>query len=189
MAKQQLLLIKDVDDLGKSGEIVAVRPGYARNYLLPQQQAVAATKHALRMQEKLKTERSKQAVVDKTESEALAKKIENITLAIHVKVDPEGKMYGSVSVQDIAELFEKENLLIERRNIQLKHPIKETGVSEIILKLKEGVEVKFNLKVIPEEAKVIDSAVVQPIIEEVKEAEEKKTYPKEKTPDVEPPTE
>ena len=175
MAKQQLLLIKDVADLGKSGEIVAVRPGYARNYLLPQQQALVATKHTLRMQEKLQKERSKQAAVDKTESETLAKKIENITLAIHVKVDPEGKMYGSVSVQDIAHLFEKENLPIEKRNVQLKHSIKETGVKEIILKLKEGVQVNFNLKIIPEEVKVGDSAVVAPVVEEEDLKPSKKT--------------
>ncbi len=189
MAKQQLLLIKDVDDLGKSGEIVAVRPGYARNYLLPQQQALIATKHTLRMQEKLKEERSKQAVVDKSESEALAKKIENITLSVHVKVDPEGKMYGSVSTQDIAELFEKENLPIERRNVQLKHPIKETGISEITLKLKEGVEVKFNLKIIPDEVRVVQSAVVKPVIEEPVEEKVEPSYKAKTSNDEEPPAE
>ncbi len=150
MAKQQLLLIKDVDDLGKSGEIVAVRAGYARNFLLPRQKAVIASKHTLRMQEKLKIERSKQAEIDKKQAQELAKKIENITLATHVKVDPEGRMYGSVSAQDIVELFEKENLPVNRRNVQLKHPIKHTGIFDITLKLKEGVEANFHLKVMPE---------------------------------------
>ena len=83
-------------------------------------------------------------------------------------MDPEGKMYGSVSTQDIAHLFEKENLLIEKRNIQLKHAIKETGVKEITVKLKEGVQVNFNLKIIPEEVRVGDSDVVAPIIKEEK---------------------
>jgi large subunit ribosomal protein L9 len=156
--KQQLLLIADVDDLGKSGEIVSVKAGYARNYLLPKQRAVIASKHSLRMQQKLQEERAKKAVVDQAESEALAKKIENITLSIHVKVDPEGKMYGSVSAQDIVHLFEKENLPVERRNVQLKHHIKETGVFEIHLKLKEGVKTFFHLKVIPEEVKAPEQA-------------------------------
>ncbi|MFA5250369.1 MAG: 50S ribosomal protein L9 [Parachlamydiales bacterium] len=157
--KQQLLLIEDVDDLGKSGEIVSVKAGYFRNFLLPQKKAVLASQHTLRMQQKLQEERAKKAVVDKAEAEALAKKIENITLSIHVKVDPEGKMYGSVSAQDIVQLFEKENLPVERRNLQLKHPLKETGVFEIRLRLKEGVETFFHLKVIPEEVKKDEPAL------------------------------
>lgn len=148
--KQKLLLIADVDDLGKGGEIVAVRPGYARNFLLPQKKAVIATKNTLRMQEKLKKERALRAEVEKKESEELSAKVEGTTFSINVKVDPEGKMYGSVSPKDIVDLLAKEGYEIDKRSVQLKQPIKETGAFQIHLKLKEEVTCSFHLKVVPE---------------------------------------
>ena len=75
----QLLLLEDVEALGRSGEIVNVKPGYARNFLLPQGLAVIANKNALRMQERLKEERQKRAIADKQESDAIAAKIEGVS--------------------------------------------------------------------------------------------------------------
>src|SRR5688572_25614169 len=108
--KQQLLLLADVDGLGKKGEVVSARPGYVRNYLLPQQLATIASPNTLRKQQKLREEREKQAIIDRKESEELARQIEAITLEIQVKVDPEGHMYGSVSAGDIAQLFAQRGL-------------------------------------------------------------------------------
>lgn len=148
--KQKLLLIEDVEDLGKSGEVVSVKPGYARNFLLPRRKALIAKKHTLRIQKKLQEEREKRAVVEKKESEELAALIGGKVLSIDVKVDPEGKMYGSVSSQDIVALLEKEGIKIEKKSVNLKHPIKETGVFDITFKLKEGVEAGCKLKIIGE---------------------------------------
>src|SRR5579872_4257004 len=106
----QLLLVEDVDDLGRSGEIVKVKPGYARNFLLPRKFAVIADKGTLRMQARLQEERAKRAEVDKKEAEELALTINGKEVSILVKVDPEGHMYGSVSAHDIAHLFEKEGI-------------------------------------------------------------------------------
>ena len=78
--RNQLLLLEDVDDLGRSGDIVSVKPGFARNFLVPQKKAVVADKFTLRMQAKLKEERSKRAELDRNESEELAKKIEGMVL-------------------------------------------------------------------------------------------------------------
>lgn len=149
----QLLLVEDVEDLGRSGEVVSVKPGYARNFLLPKGFAVIAEKGAIRYQEKLKAEREKKAIADRKESEAAAKEIDGKTLSTHVKVDPEGHMYGSVSLIDIKNLIEDEfKIVLEKRSVQLKHPLKQTGVHEIPLLLKEGVECTITLKVIPEES-------------------------------------
>lgn len=146
-----LLLIEDVEDLGRSGDVVKVKPGYARNFLLPRGVAVVADRNALRRQEKLKEERRVKAVQDKTESEQLAKVLETLTLETHVKVDQEGHMYGSVSALDIAHLLqEKHRIAVEKRYVQLKHPIKATGTYTIELKLKEGVAAAVNLNVVPE---------------------------------------
>lgn len=148
----KLLLIEDVDALGRSGEIVSVKPGYARNYLLPQGLAVVADKQALRQQERLTEERQKKAVVDKEESEKVAARLDGITLTTVVKVDHEGHMYGSVTAHEIAHLLqEQQNIEMDKKNIQLKHAIKTTGVHVIPVKLKEGVTTSFNLKVMSEE--------------------------------------
>lgn len=150
MAK--LLLVEDVDALGRSGEIVNVKPGYARNYLLPQGLAVLADKRALRLQERLKEERAKRALVDKKESEEIAVRLNGTSVVAVVKVDHEGHMYGSVTIADIANLLqEQQQVTIEKKSIQLKHAIKATGVHVIPVKLKEGVTASFNLKVMSEE--------------------------------------
>jgi large subunit ribosomal protein L9 len=150
--KQQYLLIDDVEDVGRSGEIITAKPGFARNYLFPQQKAVLASPHTLRMQAKLQEERSKKADVDRKEAEALAAKLEGTLLKITVKVDPEGNMYGSVGPTDIIQLFDKEGIKVERRNIGLLKAIKEVGVHQMTLKLNEGVTCTYSLQIIGEQA-------------------------------------
>lgn len=148
----QVLLVEDVESLGRKGQIVSVKPGYARNYLLPQGVGVLADKKALRMQERLKQEREKQAIVDRQHAEELAAQINGITLTKVVKVDHEGHMYGSVTSGDVLHLIENEvKAELEKRSVQLKHPIKSTGVHTILIKLKEDVTATCTLKVMSEE--------------------------------------
>jgi large subunit ribosomal protein L9 len=152
MAKSKLLLIRDVEDLGRSGDVVSVAPGYARNYLLPGRRAVIADAGTLKMQAKLQEETKKRVIVEKKEAEELASKMEGMVISTHVKVDHEGHMYGSVSSGDIAALIaDQHGFNLEKRNIQLKHAIKEVGVFEIPIKLKEGVMSGVTVKIIPEE--------------------------------------
>jgi large subunit ribosomal protein L9 len=165
--KQQLLLLEDVEALGRKGEIVSAKPGYVRNFLLPQGFAVVASTNTLRKQERLRAERAKQAVVDLKESEELASKISQVTLEIKVKVDPEGHMYGSVNAADIAALFQAQGLPVEKRYIQVTRPIKETGIQKFNLKLKEGVMVAVQLNIIPEGINAAGlESVVAPIPQE-----------------------
>lgn len=155
MANSKLLLIEDVEDLGRSGDVVAVRPGYARNYLLPKKLAVLATGAALKRQAKLQEERKQKALADKREAEEVAQKIVDLTVETHVKVDHDGHMYGSVSNADIAALIQAQHgIAIEKKSIQLKHPIKEVGVFDLVVKLKEGVTSRITIKVIPEETSI-----------------------------------
>lgn len=149
----KLLLLDDVEALGRSGDIVSVRPGFARNFLLPRGLARVADKNALRMQARLKEERIKKAVLDKKESEQHAERIKDLTVTTIVKVDHDGHMYGSVSAADIVRLLEEQSsIALEKRSIQLPHAIKEVGVHTIKVKLKEGVTTEFVLKIVPEEA-------------------------------------
>lgn len=148
----KLLLLEDVEALGRSGDIVSVKPGYARNFLLPQQLAVIANEQALRMQANLQEERRKKAENDRQESEQIAAKLEEITLTKIVKVDHEGRMYGSVTIADIIDsVKEQSNIEIEKKSVQLKQPIKQTGLHNITVKLKEGVTSSIKMKVMSEE--------------------------------------
>lgn len=144
------LLLKDVENLGRSGDIVSARPGYARNKLLPEGFAIVASPAAMRMQARLQEERRQRALVDKQESEELAGRLNGITLVKSVKVDPEGHMYGSVSANDVVELLQQQGYTLERRSLLMKQAIKETGNNTINLKLKEGVTASIKLRIIPE---------------------------------------
>lgn len=146
--QNQLLLIEDVESLGRCGDIVSVKPGYARNFLLPKKKALVATKGALNLRAKLVEKREKQAAEDRKEAETLSAKIADLHLSIIVKVDPDGHLYGSVTSADIVKLFEKEGFAVERKNIVLAHPIKDLGDHTLQLRLKEGVEASCMLSVL-----------------------------------------
>ncbi|HLB53243.1 MAG TPA: 50S ribosomal protein L9 [Chlamydiales bacterium] len=165
--KQQLLLLQDVDSLGKKGEVVIARPGYIRNFLLPQGFAIIATPHTLKKQERLRQERSEQAVVDRKDAEDLSQKIEGLKLEIRVKVDPEGHMYGSVSASDIADLLQTQGIALDKKHVQLPKPIKTTGSHKISFKLKEGVPGSCILEVLPEGGRKEVAAEPLPVAEEI----------------------
>ena len=165
--RQKVLLLEDVDGLGRSGDIVeSAKPGHVRNYLLPQRKALIADKHTVKMQAQLKEERAKRAAVDRKESEAYALRLKDLLLEQQVKVDPEGKMYGSVTQMEIVRLLQEAGHLLERRNLLLPHPIKVLGTHIIKLRLKEGVEAEVRLKItaegVVEETAVASEQVVEP---------------------------
>lgn len=171
--QNQLLLLEDVGKLGRKGDIVKAKPGFVRNYLLPQKKAVIASKQTLRLREKLQEERAKQAAEDRVESEKLAKVIEGKELETTVKVDNSGHLYGSVSVADILKIFETEGLDLEKQNISLPQPIKKLGDHKIELKLKEGVSTYVVLKVKGEGRKHVETPKEKPVSEnEEKQTEE-----------------
>lgn len=152
MANSKLLLIQDVEDLGRSGDIVSVRPGYARNYLVPNKFGVVASASAIKMQARLQEERQKKAIIDKQEAEATANALTGLTVITTVKVDHDGHMYGSVSAGDVVQLIQDQHGIgLEKRSLQMKAAIKEVGVFEIGVKLKEGVTSLVTVKIVPEE--------------------------------------
>jgi large subunit ribosomal protein L9 len=146
--KNKLLLTEDVYGLGRSGDIVSAKPGYVRNFLIPQRKAVFAGEHSIRLQEKLREERAKRAAVDKKEAEAFAAKLLGKVITTTVKVDQQGHMYGSVSAADIAKMLQEQlEVILEKRNVVLPHGIKTLGVHEVNLKLKEGVPAVVTLHI------------------------------------------
>lgn len=148
----RILLIEDVDNVGNKGEIATVKPGYAFNFLIPQKKALIADANAIRRQARLQEERRQRAIVDRKASEEVAAQLQGQTFTTEVKVDHEGHMYGSVSALDIVHLIKAaSNIELEKRFVQLKHPIKQTGAYEIQLRLKEGVEALIHVQVTAEQ--------------------------------------
>lgn len=153
--KRQLLLLEDVDGLGRKGDIATAKPGYIRNYLLPQKKAVIASSQTLKMQAELQKEREKQAIIDRKEAEETASKIKGLTLTTEVKVDPDGNMYGSVSSADVVTLLGDNNIIVEKKSVLLGHSIRSLGMHTIRLRLKEGVEASFTLQIQPEGGELV----------------------------------
>lgn len=150
----KLLLKEDVEALGRSGDVVRVKPGYARNFLIPEGKAYIADARSLRLQAKLQEERAKRAIVDKKEAEEQSVALNVMVLTSIVKVDQEGHMYGSVSANDIAQLIEEAGRIkLEKRAVQLKQPIRALGEHKVAVRLKEGVKATITLIVQSEEGK------------------------------------
>ena len=143
--RQQYLLIEDVEDVGRKGEVISAKPGFARNFLIPQKKAQVATVHVLRKQAKLQEERAKEAEVDRKAAEELSQKIEGMALKIVVKVDPEGHLYGSVGASDIVALFAKHGVQVEKKNVGVSLHLRTLGDHALVLKLKEGVTCKYTV--------------------------------------------
>ncbi|MDQ3011237.1 MAG: 50S ribosomal protein L9 [Acidobacteriota bacterium] len=146
MPMMELLLREDVDNLGMRGELVKVRPGYGRNYLLPRGIAIQATLGNVRQIEMQRRSLLKKEAVDRDSATQLADLLKELTLVFDRKVGEHGMLYGSVTTMDIAEAFAAKGFEIDRRKIQLKDPIKEPGDFEVSVKLHR--EVTTNVKVV-----------------------------------------
>lgn len=148
--KTKVLLLKDVRNIGRMGDIALVKAGFARNFLLPFGHADMLTPKAYRVQIKLQEERLKQSAKDKAEAEKLSIAFKDVELKTVVKVDIAGHMYGSVSAQDVAKMLVEKGYQIERRDVVLPHPIKRLGTQKVELRLKEGVVAFVQLEVLPD---------------------------------------
>ncbi|HEX2735574.1 MAG TPA: 50S ribosomal protein L9 [Polyangiaceae bacterium] len=147
----KVVLQNEVTHLGQSGDVVRVRPGYARNFLIPRGLAAPATAGNLARVEELKAKAREQTIKLKGEAEELKKKLEGVSIKISRQVGEENKMYGSVTSRDIEEAFEKAHgLRFDRRKLQLPDAIRTLGLSEVPLQLFSGVTATLRVEVIKE---------------------------------------
>lgn len=144
----RVLLRENVDNLGDSGDVVRVRPGFARNYLIPRGLAMPATPANLTRVEELKRAAAHRADQERAESEELKTKLEAVSVKIVRAVGEENKMYGSVTSKDIEEAYREQGIEIDRRRIQLSDPIKELGLAEVPVKLKHDIRALLRVEVI-----------------------------------------
>ena len=149
----EVMLMDDVKKLGKSGEIVKVAPGYARNCLFPKGLAAVATEAAKRRLKKLEAERAARAAELKKAALELAKKLEKLEITVSAHTTDGKKLYGSVGVTDILAAIEaNRGIKLERSQLELDDNLKEVGVYEPTIDLGQGVIVKFKITILDEEA-------------------------------------
>ena len=143
----KLILREDVEHLGKGGELVEVKPGYGRNYLLPRGLAVAANPKNVRELEHQRQIAEAKAAKLKASAEAVAKRLADTPVVLKRKVGEQDKLYGSVTTLDIVEALAARGLQLDRRALDLREPIKTVGDFEVPVKLHRDVVGKAKVKV------------------------------------------
>jgi large subunit ribosomal protein L9 len=147
----QVILRERIETLGDAGEIVDVKPGYGRNYLIPQGLAYEATDANKR---RLQAEGARKAAVEAEtlgEAQKRAASIEGISLTFHARAGQEGKLFGSITSADIAEKLAEQGVTIDRRQIELDEPIKALGVTSVPIRLHTSVRPEVKVWVIQED--------------------------------------
>lgn len=135
----QVILTRDVDNLGKAGELVSVRPGYGRNYLVPNGYAVTATVTNKNRLEHEKAVIARRVAKERANADEIATRINGMTLQFERQVGEDEKLFGSVTSRDIAEQLKKANVDIDHRWVQLDQPVKALGKYETPVRLAAGV--------------------------------------------------
>ena len=146
----EVILREDVRSLGKAGELVKVRPGYARNYLLPQGLAYEATEGNRKRIAAESKARAARAASDRAESETLATALGQVTLTLARKAGEGDRLFGSITAQDIAEGLAQQGHTVDRRRIELGQPIKSLGEHRVTVRLPAEVHAEVRITVVPE---------------------------------------
>ena len=146
----EVILREDVKSLGRAGEMVRVKPGYARNYLLPQGLAYEATEGNKKRIAAETRARSSRSEAERADAERLAANLGSLTLPLSGKSGEEGKLFGSITSQDIADALERAGHKVDKRRIELDHPIKTVGEHMVTVRLHPEVNAEVRVSVTAE---------------------------------------
>lgn len=146
----EIILKEDVINIGYKGDIVKVKDGYGRNFLIPTKKAVLATASAKKMLAEDMKQRAHKLERIKNEAIELAEKLKDITLSVGAKTSTTGKIFGAVGAIQIADAFEKAGYAVDRKVIVLKEPVKEIGTYTATLKLHKEVNIEVKFEVVAE---------------------------------------
>lgn len=142
----RVLLVKDVENLGRAGDVKEVADGYGRNFLLRRKLAVAAGRGIEAEAKRLRDAAVKRETKDRNEAQAVADEIDNKTVVVRLKVGAEDKAFGSITNQDIASALKAQHRVdVDRHKIDLKEPIKQLGEHQVALKLHRDVNAHVNV--------------------------------------------
>jgi len=145
----EVILREDVKGLGKAGQVVKVKPGYGRNFLLPNNLAYEATEGNKKKIAAENAAKNAKLAAEKGEAEAFASRLAAVTVAITAKSGDEGKLFGSIGGNDIAEALAKLGHTVDKRKIELEHPIKSVGEHAVVVKLHHDVVARVRVAVRP----------------------------------------
>lgn len=146
----KVILLKDIETLGSAGEVVEVKNGYGRNFLIPRNEALVASAANMAQFESRRKQQETLAERDRRAAEVLAKKLEAESITAQVKVGEEDRLFGSVTAQNVAELLDEKGYEVDRRAIHLEDPIRELGVYNIEVRLHSEVTAAVKLWVVKE---------------------------------------
>jgi large subunit ribosomal protein L9 len=147
----KVILVQDVEKLGDKGEILVVKNGYARNYLIPNKMAIMASSSNLKTWENERAARERREMKTLDQARNVAAELGKKTFTIKAKAGEEGKLFGSVTSQDIAEaVLGITKIELDRKKIDLPEPIKRTGSHKVMVKLAKGVQGEINVEVVAE---------------------------------------
>jgi large subunit ribosomal protein L9 len=146
----KVILKETIDSLGIIGSEVSVADGYARNYLLPQNKAVPATPQNRRILERDRTKFELQIAKERKVAEEMAQRLESVAVTIAAKVSEEDRLYGSISVRDIIEALAKQDIVVEKRMVLMKEPIKTIGSYKVPIRVYKEVEPEISVEIVPE---------------------------------------
>jgi large subunit ribosomal protein L9 len=150
MSTTEVILTEKIASLGAEADVVKVKRGYARNFLVPRGKALEVTPATLKRLNQLKTKRAEREAKELNESEDLARKINKLKITMELETGATGKAFGSITAADLAERIKKDlggNVEIDRHKIHLEKPIKESGEHEVIVKLHQDVTAKLTINV------------------------------------------
>ena len=150
MATTEILLVEHINNLGSEGDVVKVRPGYARNYLLPQKKAVPLNHANKKRLDALKVSRAARETDELQKSQEIATKLKETKIAVAVKTGVGGKLFGSVTVNHILEKLNERGFIFDKKHITSFSPIKELGISKISISLHKDVEAEVEVEVVSE---------------------------------------
>ena len=148
----ELILREDVESLGRRGDVVQVKGGYGRNYLLPRKLAMPLTEGARKVVEQEKVAALKRDAGEKTDAAQLGELLAQTTLTFTRKAGETGVLFGSVTSLDVAEALTKKGFQIDRRKILLEDPLKQLGEFQVPVRLHKDVTVPVSLQIVPEES-------------------------------------
>lgn len=150
MATCEIYLLQPIDNLGGEGDLVTVKAGYARNYLLPRGLAIPVNRGNQRYIEALQKRKADRLAKELETAKALAEKLANVRIAIAVKTGEGGKMFGSVTSQDLIERLAQEGIQLERRQLNLHTPVKTLGKHVTKIRLHPEIQVELEWEVVSE---------------------------------------
>ena len=146
----ELILRNDVSSLGKAGDLVRVKPGYARNFLLPRGLAFEATEGNKKRIAAESKARDTAAAAERAEAQGIADRIAGVSLTFSAKSGEDGKLFGSITAGDIAEQLAANGVTVDKRRIELEHPIKHLGFHSVPVRLHHDVHAEVKVTVVAE---------------------------------------